>query len=105
MRAPTRTLEGNTSTGSHDTFRSVESDKRREKRGESHASLHSANLSELLRQTQEAAPHDKRFRGEVEQALHKAENPQTGWVDHDAVKQDIADQRACLLECIKGLSA
>lgn len=57
--------------------------------------------AERLRRTHEAAAHDKWFREQVEQALKEADDPITEWVPHEAVKADMAKQRATLLKRIK----
>ncbi|MBX8800725.1 hypothetical protein [Pseudochrobactrum asaccharolyticum] len=58
--------------------------------------------SAALRQTHEAATHNKWFLEQVETALHEAENPNTEWVSHETVKEDMARQRIELLARIKG---
>ncbi len=58
--------------------------------------------AEALRRAHEAAAHDKWFREQVEEALREADDPNTEWVPHDVVKQDMARQRADLLARIKG---
>jgi hypothetical protein len=58
--------------------------------------------AEALRRAHEAAAHDRWFRGQVEEALHEADDPKTEWIPHDVVKQDMARQRAELLARIKG---
>lgn len=60
--------------------------------------------AEAMRRTHEAAAHDKWFREEVEKALLEANDPHAEWVDHDLVKQDIAEQRSSLAAKIKGRS-
>lgn len=58
--------------------------------------------AEALRHAHEAAAHDKWFRGQVEEAMQEADDPNTQWVPHEMVKQDMARQRAELLARIKG---
>lgn len=58
--------------------------------------------AEALRRAHEAAAHDKWFREQVEIALKEADDPNTEWVPHEVVKQDMARQRAELLARIKG---
>lgn len=58
--------------------------------------------AEALRRAHEAATHDKWFREQVEIALKEADDPNTEWVSHEMVKQDMARQRAELLVRIKG---
>ncbi len=58
--------------------------------------------AEALRRAHEAAAHDRWFRGQVEEALREAEDPNTEWIPHDVVKQDMARQRTELLVRIKG---
>jgi hypothetical protein len=61
-----------------------------------------ADAAERLRHAHAAAAHDKWFRAEVEKALQEADDPNTEWVPHAAVKADMAKQRAALLKRIKG---
>jgi len=58
--------------------------------------------AEALRRAHEAAAHDRWFRGQVEEALREADDPNTEWIPHDVVKQDMARQRTELLARIKG---
>lgn len=60
--------------------------------------------AEAMRRTHEAAAHDKWFREQVEAAVTEADDPNTEWVPHEIVKQDMARQRAELLARIKGSS-
>jgi hypothetical protein len=53
---------------------------------------------------EDAAEHDKWFRTEVDAGLAEADDPDTVWVSHDAVKEDMAKQRAILLARIKGMA-
>ena len=46
--------------------------------------------------------HDKWFRDQIEEAIKEADDPNTEWVPHEVVKQDMARQRAELLARIKG---
>lgn len=61
--------------------------------------------AEAMRRTHEAAAHDKWFREQIEKALLEADDPHAEWVDHDVVKQDIANQRSSLVAKIKDRSA
>ena len=58
--------------------------------------------AEAMRRAHEAAGHDKWFREQVEEAIKEADGPNTEWVPHEVVKQDMARQRAELLARIKG---
>lgn len=58
--------------------------------------------AERLRRQREAADHDAWFRAEVEEAIREADDPNTAWIPHEVVKQDMARQRAALLAQIKG---
>ena len=60
--------------------------------------------AEALRRAHEAAAHDKWFREQVEIALKEADDPNTEWVSHEMVKEDMARQRAALLARIEGKS-
>lgn len=60
--------------------------------------------AEAMRRTHEAAAHDKWFREQVEEAVKEADDPNTEWVPHEIVKQDMARQRAEMLARIKGSS-
>ncbi len=60
--------------------------------------------AEAMRRTHEAAAHDKWFREQVEAAVKEADDPNTEWVPHEIVKQDMARQRAEMLTRIKGSS-
>ncbi|KMQ81292.1 Prevent host death protein, Phd antitoxin [Candidatus Burkholderia pumila] len=55
-----------------------------------------------LKRTHEAAEHDKWFRGQVEQGLAEADDPNTAWVSHDVVKDDMQRQREALKARIAG---
>ena len=59
------------------------------------------DASERLRKAHEAAAHDKWFREQVEIGLAEADDPNTVWVPHEVVKEDMAKQRAALKERIK----
>ena len=48
--------------------------------------------------------HDSWVREQVADAVREADNPNTEWVPHEVVKQDMARQRAELLARIKGAS-
>lgn len=43
-----------------------------------------------------AAEHDKWFRAQVDAGLAEADDPNTVWVSHEEVKEDMAKQRAVL---------
>lgn len=58
--------------------------------------------AEAMRRTHEAAAHDRWFRGQIEEAIKEADDPNTEWVSHEVVKQEMARQRAELLARIKG---
>ncbi|WP_025090843.1 hypothetical protein [Brucella intermedia] len=58
--------------------------------------------AEALRRAHEAAAHDRWFREQVEEALREADDPNTEWIPHNVVKQDMARQRTELLARIKG---
>lgn len=60
--------------------------------------------AEAMRRTHEAAAHDKWFREQVEAAVTEADDPNTEWVPHEIVKQDMARQRSELLARIQGSS-
>ncbi|EYR84215.1 hypothetical protein [Shinella sp. DD12] len=60
--------------------------------------------AKAMRRTHEAAAHDKWFREQVEAAVKEADDPNTEWVPHEIVKQDMARQRTELLARIKGSS-
>jgi len=58
--------------------------------------------AEALKRTHEAAEHDKWFRAQVEQGLAEADDPNTKWVPHDVVKNDMQRQREALKARIAG---
>lgn len=58
--------------------------------------------SEVMGRAHEAAAHDRWFREQVQEAIKEADDPNTEWASHEAVKQDMARQRAELLARIKG---
>ncbi|WP_321959336.1 hypothetical protein [Burkholderia cenocepacia] len=58
--------------------------------------------AEALKRTHEAAEHDKWFRAQVEQGLAEADDPNTKWVPHDVVKDDMQRQRVALKARIAG---
>ena len=58
--------------------------------------------AEAMRRAHEAAAHDKWFRDQIEEAIKEADDPNTEWVPHEVVKQDMARQRAEVLARIKG---
>lgn len=49
--------------------------------------------SAMLKATHEAAAYDKWFRAQVEEAVNEADDPNTVWVPHAVVKEDMANQR------------
>lgn len=57
--------------------------------------------AEAMRRTHEAASHDRWFRAQVEEAVREANNPDTDWISHAAVKGDMTRQRTELLARIK----
>jgi len=61
----------------------------------------SIDASDRLRKTHAAAAHDKWFREQVEIGLAEADDPDTAWVSHETIKEDIAKQRASLQARIK----
>ncbi|MFP3943362.1 MAG: hypothetical protein ACLFWF_05700 [Alphaproteobacteria bacterium] len=60
--------------------------------------------AEALRQAHEAAAYDQWFRAEVEQALREADDPNTEWVPHEVVVEEMKRERAELLARIKAES-
>jgi hypothetical protein len=60
--------------------------------------------AKALRQAHEAAAHDRWFREQIENAVQEADDPNIGWVPHEVVKEDMAEQRAALLARINGAS-
>lgn len=59
------------------------------------------DASERLRKAHEAAAYDKWFREQVDIGLAEADDPNTVWVPHEVVKEDMAKQRAALKKRIK----
>ena len=57
--------------------------------------------AEALRKTHEAAAYDAWFREEVQMALDEADDPNTVWVSHEEVKEDMRRQRIELLARLK----
>jgi hypothetical protein len=55
-----------------------------------------------LRRTHEAAEYDKWFREQVEEAIREADDPNTVWIPHEVVEEEMARQRAELLARLKG---
>ncbi|WSG77438.1 hypothetical protein U8P80_31305 (plasmid) [Rhizobium beringeri] len=55
-----------------------------------------------LRRTHEAAEYDKWFREQVEEAIWEADDPNTVWIPHEVVEEEMARQRAELLARLKG---
>lgn len=60
--------------------------------------------AQALRHAHEAAAYDKWFRAEVEQAVREADDPNTEWIPHEVVVEDMKRQRAKLLARIKAES-
>ncbi|MDO3431750.1 hypothetical protein QWJ46_03540 [Rhizobium sp. CBN3] len=58
--------------------------------------------AEALRRTHEAAEYDKWFREQVEEAIREADDPNTVWIPHDVVKEEMARERAELVARLKG---
>lgn len=58
--------------------------------------------AEALRRTHEAAEHDRWFREQVQQGLAEADDPNTVWVQHEVVKDDMQRQREALKARIAG---
>ena len=57
--------------------------------------------AKALKQAHQAAAHDKWFREQVEIGLAEADDLNTEWVAHEAVKEDMAKQRTALRARIK----
>ncbi|NEJ00228.1 hypothetical protein [Rhizobium ruizarguesonis] len=55
-----------------------------------------------LRRTHEAAEYDTWFREQVEEAIREADDPNTVWIPHEVVEEEMARQRAELLARLKG---
>ncbi|TAU43686.1 hypothetical protein ELI44_28930 (plasmid) [Rhizobium ruizarguesonis] len=55
-----------------------------------------------LRRIHEAAEYDKWFREQVEEAIREADDPNTVWIPHEVVEEEMARQRAELLARLKG---
>ena len=53
--------------------------------------------AEAMKKAHEAAAYDLWFREQVEQALKEANDPNTVWIPHEAVKADMRRQRQALL--------
>lgn len=53
--------------------------------------------AEAMRNTHEAAEHDRWFKKQVEQALQEADDPNTLWIPHEVVRADMQRQREALL--------
>lgn len=61
---------------------------------EEKASTHTRpDRTEALKRTHQAAAYDQWFRAQVQDALAEADDPTTTWISHDAVKDEIAQQR------------
>jgi hypothetical protein len=58
--------------------------------------------AKALKHTHEAAEHDKWFREQVQQGLAEADDPNTEWVSHEIVKDDMQRQREALQARIAG---
>lgn len=54
-----------------------------------------------LRRTHEAAEYDKWFREQVEEAIRDADDPNTFWIPHEVVEEEMARERAELLALLK----
>ncbi|OAV49202.1 hypothetical protein A6U98_13215 [Rhizobium sp. WYCCWR10014] len=54
-----------------------------------------------LRLTHEAAEYDKWFREQVEEAIREADDPNTVWVPHEVVEEEMARERSELLGLLK----
>jgi predicted transcriptional regulator len=54
-------------------------------------------MREAVEQSQARRDYDKWFDEEIDAALKEADDPNTEWVPHEVVKQDMARQRAELL--------
>jgi len=54
-----------------------------------------------LRDVHEAAEYDRWFREQVEEGIREADDPNTEWVDHDVVLQEMARQKKELQDRIK----
>ena len=54
-----------------------------------------------LRRTHEAAEYDKWFREQVEGAIREADDPNTVWIVHEVVEEEMARERAELLALLK----
>lgn len=52
--------------------------------------------TEALKRTHGAAEHDRWFREQVQQGVAEADDPNTQWVSHKVVKDDIQKQRKSL---------
>lgn len=61
--------------------------------------------AEALRQTHEAAGYDRWFRGEVEQGLTEADDPETKWVTNEEAEAGWEKKRAALLKRSGGESS
>ncbi|NEJ12385.1 hypothetical protein GR211_05535 [Rhizobium leguminosarum] len=55
-----------------------------------------------LRRTHEAAEYDTWLREQVEEAIREADDPNTVWIPHEVVEEEMARQRAELLARLKG---
>jgi hypothetical protein len=58
-------------------------------------------MREAVERSQAKRDYDEWFDSEVEAAIKEADDPNTEWIPHDIVKQDMARQRAELLARIK----
>ncbi|MGR9249872.1 hypothetical protein [Rhizobium leguminosarum] len=54
-----------------------------------------------LRRTHVAAEYDKWFREQVEEAIREADDPNTVWVPHEVVEEEMARERSQLLGLLK----
>ncbi|MGO8390465.1 hypothetical protein ACC760_06870 [Rhizobium ruizarguesonis] len=55
-----------------------------------------------LRRTHDAAEYDTWLREQVEEAIREADDPNTVWIPHEVVEEEMARQRAELLARLKG---
>ncbi|QND41166.1 hypothetical protein HB771_34290 (plasmid) [Rhizobium leguminosarum bv. viciae] len=55
-----------------------------------------------LRRTHEAAEYDTWLREQVEEAIREADDPNTVWIPHEVVEEEMARQRAELPARLKG---
>lgn len=58
-------------------------------------------MREAVEQSQAKRNYDKWFDAEIDAALKEADDPNTEWIPHEVVKEDMARQRAELLARIE----